>query len=306
MNSATALIRRFVTPIFTTLCSWLFALNAAHAVDIAVITDAPVAYKPFSMAAKGVRLFDQLVTPATVVLKGSRIVVTLVLPNDRGTASNSNIASFEGPVLPPGTYTVEVIERGALIPERTSVPVTVTVPPVAQAPTQAFSVFDRKIGKFFLTSSASDAAALIASNTATGPQWIAIEDNIRVWTQAQPFTVPVCRFYVPAAAVHFFSADETNDCRKLRRLSGFVDEGTAFHVIPPYREPDSTGFGGPAGKFMNVCPAGTDPVYRMFDDTVGHAAHRYTASPDVVDGFVAFPGNKGYKLEGVAFCSPRS
>ena len=79
MNSATALIRRFVTPIFTTLCSWLFVLNAAHAVDITVITDAPVAYKPFSMAAKGVRLFDQLVTPATVVLKGSRIVVTLLI-----------------------------------------------------------------------------------------------------------------------------------------------------------------------------------------------------------------------------------
>ena len=128
MNSATALIRRFVTPIFTTLCSWLFVLNAAHAVDITVITDAPVAYKPFSMAAKGVRLFDQLVTPATVVLKGSRIVVTLVLPNDRGTASNANFAFFEGPVLPPGTYSVEVIERGALIEERTSVPITVFAP----------------------------------------------------------------------------------------------------------------------------------------------------------------------------------
>ena len=121
MNSATALIRRFVTPIFTTLCSWLFVLNAAHAVDITVITDAPVAYKPLGIATTGFRLFDRLVPPATVVLKGSRVVVTIVLPNDRGTASNSNLASFDGPVLPPGIYTVEVIERGALIAERTSV-----------------------------------------------------------------------------------------------------------------------------------------------------------------------------------------
>ncbi len=135
-----------------------------------------------------------------------------------------------------------------------------------------------------------------------------VEDNIRVWATAQPSTVPVCRFYVPAAAVHFFSADEVNDCRKLRGLAGFSDEGTAFHVIPPYREPDLSDFGAPPGKFLNICPTGTDPVYRMFDDKPGYPAHRYTTSPDVVDGFVSsyVSGNQSaYRLEGVAFCSPR-
>ena len=305
MNTTIQLFKLPVRLVLSMVSAWLLGMSSVHAVDITVTTDAPVAYKPLGIVITGLRLIDPLTIPPSVAFKGSRIIVTFVLPNEQPLAARSFLASFDGPVLPPGIYTVEVIERGALIAERTSAPITVTVPTIAQAPTQAFSVFDRKIGKFFLTSSASDAAALIASNTATGPQWIAVEDNIRVWTQAQPFTVPVCRFYVPAAAVHFFSADAYNDCRKLRGLSGFIDEGTAFHVIPPYREPDSTGFGGPPGKFMNVCPTGTDPVYRMFDDTVGHAGHRYTTSPDVVDGFVAFPGNKGYQLEGVAFCSPR-
>ena len=52
----------------------------------------------------------------------------------------------------------------------------------------------------------------------------------------------------------FFSADDENDCRELPRLANFVDEGTVFHVIPPYREPDAVGLGGPPGKFLNVCP----------------------------------------------------
>lgn len=65
-------------------------------------------------------------------------------------------------------------------------------------------------------------------------------------------------------------------------------------------------FGGPRGKFINVCSVGTDPVYRLFDRTPGHAAHRYSTSPDVVDGFLGDPEtNYGYFLVGVAFCSPR-
>jgi len=60
-----------------------------------------------------------------------------------------------------------------------------------------------------------------------------VEDNIRVWATAQPSTVPVCRFYVPAAAVHFFSADEVNDCRKLRGLAGFPTRERRFMSSRP-------------------------------------------------------------------------
>lgn len=70
----------------------------------------------------------------------------------------------------------------------------------------------------------------------------------------------------------------------------------------------AVGLGGPPGKFLNVCPKGTDPVYRMFDDTPRHAAHQYSTGPDIVGSFVSsyVAGNpNAYQLEGVAFCSPR-
>lgn len=111
-------------------------------------------------------------------------------------------------------------------PERRSAPVSFAVPSLAEASVPALSVFDRKVNKLFLTAKASDVAALVASNTVTaGPEWMPLEDNIRVWTTAQPFTVP-------ASGTHFFSADGCRDCLKLRGLAGFTGEGTAFPAIP--------------------------------------------------------------------------
>lgn len=306
-------IANLIVGIVGSILTYVIVLPASAqelAIGVRASGQSPTPYLPVGFSADGLRsVYDPLFVPPSISISGSRIVATVLMPIDRTTPFRTNSSFFDA-VLAPGTYTVEVVERGVTVPERRSAPITVTVPSPTQASVPAFSVFDRKVKKFFLTASASDVSALVASNnTTTGPEWMPVEDNIRVWTSPQPFTVPVCRLFVPAAGVHFFSADEYNDCRKLRVLVGFTDEGTAFHVIPPYREPDNSGIGGPPGKFMNVCPVGTDPVYRMFDDTPGHPAHRYSSSPDVVDGFVFpyFPGNQSaYRLEGVAFCSPRA
>jgi hypothetical protein len=282
----------------------------AQDVPIRVTRDssAPIPYVSSFFNVDGLRvsLNELSAVPPSISVIGSRVVATLLIVTDSTPPFRLNSKTIAA-ALAPGTYTLEVVERGATVPERRSAPVSFTVPSPTEASVPAFTVFDRKIKKFFLTAKASDVAALVASNNATtGPEWIPVEDNIRVWTTPQPFTVPVCRFYVPAAAVHFFSADEFRDCRKLRGLAGFVDEGTAFHVIPPYREPDVADSGGPYGKLLNVCPIGTDPVHRMFDDTPGHAAHRYSTNPDTVRNFLPNTGTpSGYRLEGVAFCSPR-
>ena len=312
MNTQNQIVRGLMSATLSILgCVAVFPASAQETPIRVVPSNAPLTpYLPFAFTTDGLRLSitELQVAPPSVSISGSRIVVTVIISSDRRPPDRFNATTFEA-VLAPGTYTIEVVERGATVPERRSTPISITVPSPTQASAPAFSVFDRKIKKHFLTAASSDVAALVASNNATaGPEWIPVEDNIRVWTTAQPFTVPVCRLYVPAAAVHFFSADDYNDCRQLRGLAGFTDEGTAFHVIPPYREPDSVGLGGPPGKFLNVCPKGTDPVYRMFDDTPGHAAHRYSTSPDVVDRLVSsyVPGNQSaYRLEGVAFCSPR-
>ena len=290
-------------------CAAALAVSAQEVpIRVSIGSAMPLPYSPFYFTADGLRLNVNEIsaTSVSVTVSGSRVVATILVVTDIARPLRGN-SIVRGVALPPGTYTLEAVERGAFIPERRSAPASFTVAYPTDASVPAFSVFDRKIKKFFLTAKASDVTSLVASNNATtGPEWIPLEDNIRVWTTPQPFTVPVCRFYVPAAAVHFFSADEYKDCRKLRGLAGFVDEGTAFHVIPPYREPDVADSGGPYGKLLNVCPIGTDPVYRMFDDTPGHAAHRYSTNPDTVRNFLPTTGTpSGYRLEGVAFCSPR-
>lgn len=292
------------------ICSVAAISVSAQEVPIRVTVGStmPIPYSPLYFIADGLRLNLNEISAASasIAVSGSRVVTTILVVTDRAPPARGNSITL-GVALPPGTYTLEVVERGATVPERRSAPVSITVPNLAEASVPAYTVFDRKIKKFFLTAKASDVASLVASNNATtGPEWIPLEDNIRVWTTPQPFTVPVCRFYVPAASVHFFSADEYKDCRKLRGLSGFIDEGTAFHAIPQYREPDVSDSGGPYGRLLNVCPIGSDPVYRMFDDTPGHAAHRYSSNPDTVRNFLPNTGTpSGYRLEGVAFCSPR-
>lgn len=288
-------------------CAAVFPASAQEVPIRVTGVSASPPYSPSYFSVDGLRLSlnELAAVPPSFSVNGSRIVATIVIVTDRTAPFRLNSRTLEV-TLPPGTYSFEVVERGATVPERRSAPVSFTVPSPVEASVPAFTVFDRKIKKFFLTAKAADVAALVASNNATtGPEWIPLEDNIRVWTTPQPFTVPLCRFYVPAAAVHFFSADEFNDCRKLRGLAGFNDEGTAFHAIPPYREPDLADIGGRHGKLLNVCPAGTDPVYRMFDDTPGHAAHRYSTSPGLATFVANLEATNGYRLEGVAFCSPR-
>lgn len=283
---------------------------SAQEIPIRVVPSSltPIPYLSTGLTVYGLRKRFELnynLIPYGLSINGSRIVATILMGVDERTPKDTNTEGVFAN-LSPGTYTVEVVERGATVPERRSAPVTITVPSPAQASVPVFSVFDRKILKFFLTVNASDVAALVASNkVGTGPEWMPVEENIRVWTTPQPFTVPVCRFYVPAAAVHFFSA-YPSDSTKLRGLAGFTDEGTAFHVIPSYREPDLVDSGGPYGKLINVCPTGTDPVYRLFDDTPGHAAHRYSTNPDATHDFLTTTGSpSGYRMEGVVFCSPR-
>ena len=132
------------------------------------------------------KLFDlnYRLIPYGLSISGSRIVATILMGVDRTTPRETNTDSVFAN-LSPGTYTVEVVERGATVPERRSAPVTITIPSPAQASVPLFSVFDRKILKFFLTVNASDVTALVASNkVGTGPEWMPVEENIRVWTTA--------------------------------------------------------------------------------------------------------------------------
>jgi serine protease len=94
---------------------------------------------------------------------------------------------------------------------------------------------------------------------------------------------PVCRFYIPPANgdSHFFSASPAECAQTRQRFPSFDYEAPdVFYVALP----DSA---------TGVCPAGTVPVYRVFDNRAD-ANHRYTTSRSVVDQMMA----QGWIAEG--------
>jgi DNA-binding beta-propeller fold protein YncE len=117
-----------------------------------------------------------------------------------------------------------------------------------------------------------------------GSDWMPGEDLFRVWTEPVAGSVPVCRFFSARFAPkssHVY-APHAAECEALRRSGEWQYEGIAFHVALP----DATG----------ACPAGTEPLYRLYNEGAGGAPnHRYTASPQVVAAMAA----QGWSAEGV-------
>ena len=108
-----------------------------------------------------------------------------------------------------------------------------------------------------------------------------------------PGTDPACRFYIPPAS-HFFSAYLPEcEANAARNIPPFVLESTnAFYMASP----DMT---------TGTCPAGTIPVYRLYNNHPEAANHRYTIDRSVQAQMVA----KGYIAEGygpnaVMLCAP--
>jgi hypothetical protein len=84
--------------------------------------------------------------------------------------------------------------------------------------------------------------------------------------------VPVCRYYIPPGYgdSHFYSASPAECADAAAKYPFFVAESPhAFHIGLP----DTT---------TGACPAGTIPVYRVWDGRVD-TNHRYTTSTVVVD-----------------------
>ena len=93
---------------------------------------------------------------------------------------------------------------------------------------------------------------------------------------------------------NFYSASPA-ECAVVHALNpAFQLESTAVMYLAT---PDPT---------SGACPAGTDPVYRVWNRRLADTNHRYTASRSVRDAMVA----QGYVAEGsgpdvVTFCAPR-
>ena len=114
-----------------------------------------------------------------------------------------------------------------------------------------------------------------------------------------PGANPVCRIIIPPALgdSHFFSASPQECADTLTKFPAMMLESpSVFFIALPNTNP---------GPTAGACPAGTIPVYRVFDNRAD-ANHRYTTDRAIRDQMVA----RGYIAEGygddaVIMCAPQ-
>ena len=152
---------------------------------------------------------------------------------------------------------------------------------------------------YFITSLLDEIAALDAGKL-TG--WSRTGRGFSIFGVPPPAPVsaaPVCRFYIPPehGDSHFLSASPA-ECAVVREkvltdpnFSGYLEETSAeFYIALP-------------NTATGECPAGTGPVYRLWNQRVD-SNHRYTTSVAIkaqmlAAGYVA----EGYGTDGVVMCA---
>jgi hypothetical protein len=176
-----------------------------------------------------------------------------------------------GPLPTDGTNAI--LATGAVVPNVATnfVGQSASVQP---GPTSALAVefYNATLDHYFLTHIANEISDL---DTGVHPGWMRTQQSFRVFTSSSAQTSPVCRFYIPPASgdSHFYGRG-TQECTETgQKFPTFVNEDSQFfHVILPA---------------AGVCPAGTIPVYRVFNNRPGSANHRYTIDRNIRDLMVS-------------------
>jgi hypothetical protein len=126
------------------------------------------------------------------------------------------------------------------------------------------------------------------------PGWARTGYSFKAYPQAATGASPVCRFYMPAPLdSHFYSAS-TAECAIVASTypSFILESPDVFYIALP----DTT---------TGVCPAGTVPVFRLYNNRID-ANHRYTTDPQVraqmiSQGYIA----EGYGPSATDMCAPQ-
>jgi hypothetical protein len=164
-------------------------------------------------------------------------------------------------------------------------------PPSSFADTaEAVEYYNKSLGHYFVTHDAAEMAALDAGTQIKG--WRRTGYSFRVLSKAHAGTSPVCRLRVPPELgdSHFYGRDAAECAATQAANPGFkVEDASFMHVFAPT---------------AGVCPAGTSPVYRVFNNRAA-TNHRYTANKTIRDQMVA----RGWIAEGdgparVTMCVP--
>jgi hypothetical protein len=171
-----------------------------------------------------------------------------------------------------------------------SAPLPSPEPVVAQA-VPVIEFYRAASDHYFMTIAPNEIAAL---DSGLYGGWVRTGLSFKAYAVSQPGFSPVCRFYMPLPAdSHFYSASPEECVQAQILFPSFILESTAVMHL------------GVPNFISGVCPAGTIPVYRVWNHRPD-TNHRYTTDINVRNQMVA----KGYLPEGsgpdsVTFCSPQ-
>ena len=175
-----------------------------------------------------------------------------------------------------------------------SLTLTAQSPPVVTAQVDEF--YHAGLRHYYMT---ADEAEKLALDTGVHPGWLRTGQSLKAYaasSRAGGSINPVCRFYSPpliyselegtGADSHFFSADASECLAVFRKWWWFWGwpQDNVFQIDAP----DKSG----------VCPSGTVPVYRLWNQRAD-SNHRYATSAAIRAQMVA----AGYLDEGVRMCS---
>lgn len=158
---------------------------------------------------------------------------------------------------------------------------TVVYDPSATPTALAIEYYYAAWNYYFVTAFPDEIAAL--DGGAFGGAWQRTGRAFAVWTQSDGVDLPTCRFFstlFDPKSSHFYTP-YASECASLKAGHGWQYEAIAFYL----QLPDANG----------VCPPGTVPLYRLYNNGMGGAPnHSYTISVSTVDRLIA----AGWTFEG--------
>jgi len=171
---------------------------------------------------------------------------------------------------------------GTFIPE---------LPPLPVGAARAIEYYNPSYGFFFITAIAQEISDLDSGKT---PGWQRTGESFNVYMAAGPGLVAVCRFFgvFGPKSSHFYAPRGLGCEALLPNNPVWQFEGEVFYTYLP----DASG----------GCPAGNDPVFRLYNNGQGGAPnHRFTTSASIQvqmlgEGWIAEGSGSG-----VGMCSPQ-
>ncbi len=212
-------------------------------------------------------------------------------------AGSTSYGSVDVAGLAPGTYTLEGWGRPKAGGDPTRY-FTSSVTVSATSPVIEF--YSESLDHYFMSAGPGEVAAV---DNDPGHPWKRTGQRWNAWLRASDApqgAQAVCRFYASGPNSHFYTADAA-ECQYLQSLES-QQRAEAAAMGVPYMNWQYEGIAFYALVPQNgQCPAGTDPVYRSYNDRgdQNDANHRFTADPVQRAAMLAT-----WKDEGIAFCSP--